>query len=83
MGGEMTDTERLDWLESMGYGIRSRYWGTRNLLVWNKKLPGFDIRTAIDCAMKRHVLYIKGEKKCWLHQSFVGKCCNGIKGQPF
>jgi hypothetical protein len=68
----MTDTERLDWLESQGYAIRSRYWGPRNLIVWHPNLPGCSIRHAIDCAQKRHIRYIKGGKPLWL-----------IKGQPF
>lgn len=70
----MTDKERLDWLEQMGYGLRSKYFGVRNLVVWGDQYgPGFDIRTCIDAAMKRHVLYIKrGEKPFYR-----------IKGQPF
>ena len=78
----MTDKERLDWLESQGYAIRSRYWGPRNLVVWGKfgdHIRG--IREAIDCAMARHVLFVKGARNH--HKWCDPKSWCGIKGQPF
>jgi hypothetical protein len=78
-----SDKERLDWLESQGYAIRSRYWGIRNLVVWGQYgKHHFGIRDAIDCAMKRHALYIKGARTHprWCDEN---SWCRTIKGQPF
>ena len=73
-----TDKERLDWLQSMGYAIRSRYFGVRNLVVWNEN----DLRSSIDCAMTRHVKFVKGQRKDAFNEG-KAYCIKSIKGQPF
>lgn len=76
----MTDSDRLNWLESHGYRLRSKWFGVRNLIVWGQYGDTFyGIRDAIDSAMKRQAVAIKGPRTDpkWREKS------NWIKGQPF
>jgi hypothetical protein len=78
----MTDAERLNWLESHGYGLRSKWFGVRNLIVWGQYGQRFyGIRDAIDSAMKRQAVAIKGARNDskWRNPSNW----SSIKGQPF
>lgn len=59
MPKEITDTERLDWIERNSYGLRARRGGRHNLIVWNT----FDLRSIIDCAMKYGVVMQKGGRE--------------------
>jgi hypothetical protein len=56
---EITDTQRLDWIEKNSYGLRCRRKGVHNLIVWNQ----FDLRAVIDCAMKHGVVLQRGNRQ--------------------
>lgn len=56
---EITDKERIDWIEKNGYGLRSRRRGMHNLIVWNT----FDLRSIIDCAIRYGVVMQKGNRE--------------------